>query len=85
MMTKDPISGALTGGKDMKSSQEYPEEYGRCVASAYKDHIACMPDEVADSESSNEDCTADLDPWSDAGLGEVCEWLELPTHRFWDP
>ena len=85
-MTKDPISGALTGGKHLKASQECPVEYGREVAAAYKSHLESVPDEVAGSEaSSEEEDMADLDSWADAGLGEVCEWLGLPEHRFWDP
>ena len=86
MMIKDPISGALTGGKDLTSSQAYPVECGREVAAAYKSHIESLPDEVAVSEASfEEEAMADLDSWADAGLGEVCEWLGLPAHRFWDP
>ena len=61
-------------------------EYGREVAAAYKSNLKSVPDEVAVSEaSSEEEAMADLDSWEDAGLGEVCEWLGLPAHRFWDP
>lgn len=81
MMKRDPITGALSGGKDMKGSQEYPQGYGEAVASSYKNHVDTVADEVASSESSSdEEDSVELDSWADAGLGEVCAWVGLPSN-----
>ena len=85
IMTRCPITGALSGGRDMKASQAYPVEYGRVVAASYKTHIDKTPEELPDSEtSSEEDCMADRDSWADAGVCEVCDWLGVPSNRFCD-
>ena len=79
IMVKDPITGALSGGKDVKESQAHPEGYGVEVASAYKQHLD-TPELLADfsESSSDEENMQAADPWMDAGLRKSCEWLELP-------
>ena len=80
IMTRDPITGSLTGGKDMKGSQAYPEGYGLEVAAAYKNYVDTVPDELADSEcSSEEGDLLEKDAWVDSGIHEVCDWLGLPS------
>ena len=79
-MTRDPITGSLTGGKDMKESQAYPEGYGIEVAAAYKDYVDNVAEELDNSEcSSDEESLVDKDQWLDSGLHKTCEWLRLPS------
>ena len=79
-MTRDPITGSLTAGKDIKGSQAYPEGYGLEVAAAYKNYVDTVPDELADSEcSSGEGDLLEKDAWVDSGIHEVCDWLGLPS------
>ena len=79
IMTRDAITGSLTGGKDMKESQAYPEGYGIEVAAAYKDHVDNVAEELFDSESSSdEESLVQKDQWLDSGLHKTCEWLQLP-------
>ena len=55
IMTRDPITGAMTGGRDMKESQAYPEGYGLAVAAAYNTCVDTVAEEVADSECSSDE------------------------------
>ena len=49
MMTRDHITGAMTGRRDMKESQAYPAGCGRAVAAAYKTCVDTVAEEVADN------------------------------------
>ena len=80
IMVKDPITGALSGGRDMKESQAYPVGYGEEVASAYKNHLDTVTEVLADSECSSDEANmVATDQWLDTGLHKTCEWLELPS------
>ena len=76
------MTGATTGGADLKESQAYPEEYGRQVALAWQSHWDLVHVESdGDEESSDEENLTEEDPWSDAQLWSVCDWLGLPADR----
>ena len=82
MSTRDEMTGAVTGGKDLKKSQAYPVEYGQAVQAAFSRHDV----EVIDSDGDQSDGTVDedlctLDPWADAGMVELCQWLGVPADR----
>ena len=57
MSTRDEMTGAVTGGKDLKKSQAYPVEYGQAVQAAFSRHDV----EVIDSDGDQSDGTVDED------------------------
>ena len=82
LASKDPVTGQTTGGTDLKESQAYPEEYGRQVAKAWKEHWEIVQvDSDSEEESSDEETLIEKDSWSDAKLAPVCDWLGLPIDK----
>ena len=63
VVTRD-VSGGVTGGKDLKGTQEHPRGYGIAVATAFQN---CLVDPVdVDDESDSEDYPQPtIDMWED--------------------
>ena len=82
IVTRDD-AGGITGGKDLKATQEYPRGYGEAVAKEWMDFNEA-PIEVSDSDTDNEseivypEATHDL--WLDSSLSGVCKLLGVPAH-----
>ena len=74
--------GKVSGGEDLKHSQEYPRQYAEEVARLFDEHHK-VPVEV-DSDSDDSDIADDteVDRWADAELASVCEWLQIPHDKF---
>ena len=77
--------GGVTGRPELKATQEYPIEYCETVAEEWvqwnsisNDHDVSSPD-ASDSESDLYDENSDA--WSDAGLEDLEELMELPHNR----
>ena len=80
VVTQDPITGQITGGRDLKKTQEYPAGYGDAVSSAFEQRVV---DVDSEDDDGDDDDLQDLarDDWEDAGLKGVCAWLRLPHDR----
>jgi len=82
-VTEDPADGRrrISGGQNLKATQEYPEEYGKEVASQY-DAARKLQDEEVIAESSESDYELGptmVDAWDDAKLEGVAEILGCST------
>ena len=81
MSVRDEMTGQVTGGKDLKSSQAYPVNYGLEVQEAFSQHDMEI-DTSSEASASTVDeqlCVEDL--WLDAGMEELCRWVGVPYDR----
>ena len=76
-------SGAVSGGPDLKGTQEYPEGYGQAVAQAWaqarKHKLQLQGD--ADPESDDETAADPEDLWEDAKLDSLAAWCGVPHDK----
>ena len=74
------ISGGVTGGRDLRGTQQYPLQYAEAL------YRSCMEANFAEL---NHGCLFDgeralpqtEDTWADAGLKSVCTFLDIPDDR----
>ena len=75
----------VTGGRDLKASENYPAEYGKELRRQWYAHRGCKPiprgasDSDSDSESIPDDFPMDL--WEDCGLASLCASKNVPVDR----
>ena len=78
IVTKDPDTGAVTGGKDLKGTQEYPREYGEQVAENWL-KFQLRSETLDESHDELEMPAFGQDTWQDTSLDEVCQLLRIPS------
>ena len=78
---KDSETGAVTGGDDLKGTQEYPPGYGVAVSDAWEKWLR-GPDFVPDVQDSvgHAEMPEIYAAWPDTSLKDVCDLLKVP----WD-
>ena len=76
-------SGAITGGKDLKDTQAYPDGYGKALLAAWKrgDSKNVLPPVHPDDELSEDSDNFEEDTWSDAQLGNMLCSLNICEDR----
>ena len=72
-------NGGITGGKDLKGTQEYPRGYGEAVAKEWSQFLR-DPMEVSDDEPNFHFPQPTTDTWEDTSLHMVCQMLGVPSH-----
>ena len=84
VVTKDPVTGAVTGGSDLKGTQEYPRDYGSAVAEQWLQWQQRAETLDVDVDETHEELKMPAfgkDTWQDTSLDAVCKLLGIPSDQ----
>ena len=82
--TKSDGAIAVSGGKDLKQTQHYPDDYGKALFDQWHKHRWENRVNTQFEEDEASVCSGDeevVDLWPDAGLQHLCSEHGIPLNR----